>query len=329
LKNLFLLWLIFSGTNCFGQELFPSTQPATTLPKGVLSFRFSFQNYQEPYGRAKYWTAGRLMYGVTSKLTLIGTISASNHHIQTFPGSLLYYFKYHHYRVYPAFPYLFEGFNLYAQYRILSLDGAQKHLRLSFYGEASKVFTAHDVAEPNLLGDNSGVGGGLILTRLYKRWAFSFTGGYTIPFTYKDSVVTFKSGTMRSCSFSTGYRIFPGVYSGYNDVNVNLYAEIFVKSYGAAAMTYRKVPFSNEAFLPDDQYTFKTLSAGTYAEIRPSVQFIFKSQTRIDIGSAFPIYKKSYLYYYPLLFINVQKYFYSSKGKKQKQPFRKREQATG
>jgi hypothetical protein len=296
-----------------GQELFASTEPASTLPKGVFSMRINAERFQEPLGRSKYWTGFRAMYGVLRRFTLIGTFSASNHHLRAFPGNLLYYFRNHHNKVYPAFPYTAEGLNLYGKYRLLSWDGPQRHVRLAFYAEGSKVFGVHDIAEPNLSGDNTGIGGGMILTRLYKRWAVSFTGGYVHPFTLRDGSVSFRSGDLWRYDLSLGYRIFPGSYRGYSDVNINLYAEFFNRTYKAAVLEIEGEIYPNERFQQDDKYTYNTLVANSYTELRYSLQFIFHSKTRIDLGSAFPVYNKSYLNFYPLFFINFQKYLFKEK----------------
>lgn len=317
MKIFVFVCLLLQSIHVHAQELFPSTEQASTLPKGVFAARFSFQTFQEPLGRSKYWTALRAMYGLSRKLTVIGTLSASNHHLKAFPGSLINYFMLHHKKQYPAFPYLLEGVHFYAKYRLLSFDGEQRHLRMALYAEGSKVFGAHDTAEPNLMGDNSGMAGGLILTWLHKRLAVSFTGGYIHPLRYKDSIVTFRSGNTWNYALSSGYRIYPRTYSSYENVNINVYAELLGRAYEAASITYRGQTFTNSRFLlAGDPYSYATLIRGNYIELRPALQFIFKSKTRVDLGASFPVYNKSYLYYYPLFFVNVQKYFFPKDKKR-------------
>ena len=306
-----LLISFFIPQLLLAQELFPSTEQATTLPKKTISPRLSYQHYQEPLGRSKNWVGLRLMYGLTKTLTVIGTVSISNHHVKTYPGNLFEYFKNHHKKIYPAFPYLAEGVHLYAKQRIFKKDGPKKHFRISLYGEASKVFAVHDNAEPNLMGDNSGIGAGIILTKLSDRFAISFTGGFIHAFKYKDSIVSFESGDAMNFTLSAGYRIYPKKYIGYDDLNINVYIELFEKNYGAAKIKNRNVDFVNERFLPDDPYTYNSLIANNYLEMRPAIQFILSSDLRFDLGMAVPLYKKSYLYYTPMLFINIQKYIFA------------------
>jgi hypothetical protein len=315
LKIFFFLFLLANSFIAYGQELFPSTEPASTMPKGVVGARFLYESYKElPSNRTRYWGGLRLMYGATAKLTVMMTGTGSNHHLRKFPADLRNYFISHHSIVYKPNPFLIEGVNLYAKYRWFSKDEQNKHLRLAFYAEAGKAFVPHDEAEP-VLGDNTGIGGGIIGTKLHNRFAISLTCGYTHPFTYVDKAqqITFKSGNSWNYNLSLGYRVAPIRYSSYKNLNVNVYIEFINKSYDAAKMTVKGHNFDFDIFQNYDPLIYKSLIENRYSEIRPSIQFIFNSNNRIDIGVAQPFYNKSYMHFYPMFFFNIQKYFYPKK----------------
>jgi hypothetical protein len=300
------------------QELFPSNEPASTMPKGVIGLRFLYETYKElPSQRIRYWDALRLMYGITSNMTVMLTGSASNHHPKAFPSNLQNYFINHHQRFFPANPFLFEGLNLYVKYRIVNVDERQKHIRVAAIGEVCKSFVPHDEAEPNLMGDNSGAGGGLIGTILYKRFVVSFTGEAVRPFPYNDKKqnITFKAGNAWIYNLSFGYRIFPREYKTYKDLNVNLYVEFINKHYEKAVMTQDGKPFDFDIFQYFDLVIYNSLQENKYSEVRSSVQLIFNSNNRIDIGIAQPFIGKSYLHFYPMFFFSLQKYFYPGSKK--------------
>ena len=303
--------MVLSAFNAYSQELFPSTEPASTLPKKTISVRFGATSYQEPLGRAKYSTMLRAMYGATKKITVMMSAGGSNHHLKQFPGSLIQYFRLHHTRQYPAFPFLFDGVHAYVKWRIISQDMDKRHFRVALYGEGSRSFNVHDVAEPNLLEDNSGWGGGVITTMLLNRWAVSFTGGFVQPSRYKDSVAAMDYGRALMYNLSLGYRLFPVKYNSYQDVNINFYLEFLGKSYREASLAFRGNDFPIQYFLPEDPLTYNSLKNNSYVEVRPALQCIFNSSTRVDVGVALRVSSRSYAYYYPLFFINIQKYFFS------------------
>jgi hypothetical protein len=317
-KNLgIILFSFFCTGKVFSQELFPNTEPATTLSKKLLAYRQINEVYRDINDRARYYAGFRLMYGLLKNLTLMSTLGYSNHHLKTLPPNFTGYILNHHKKKYPTYPYLIEGINLYVKYNIVNFDEQQKHLRISAYGEVSKSFIAHTEAEPNLMTENSGYGGGLIFTRLYKRFAASVTWGFINSFAYKQqniyNTVKFKSGNAVLYNVSFGYRLYPKVYDSYSNVNINLYAEFINIDYQAAKIYYDGLPY-NYNFLNEKLsgtiYTYNGLIANKYSELRSSIQFIFNSTNRLDIGAAVPIYHRSYLHDYPLIFVNFQTNFF-------------------
>jgi hypothetical protein len=315
-KIVYISLLLITARSLSAQELFPTTEPASTVPTGVLGMRYTSQSYRDIGGRVKHSSAFRLMYGVNKNFSVIFSGCVSNHHYRNLPTDIGYYYLNHHKINYPASPTLFDGFNLYAKYRFLSIDEPQKHLRFAIYGEASNASVAHDEAEPNLMGDNAGYGGGLIVTRLHKRFALSVTTGFIVPFTYKDkkNPVTFRSGNCWEYDVSLGYRLYPKQYSDYGNLNINIYTEFINKAYNSAYITKNGEQYSYNAFQNWSPYIYNSLNEGKYSEMRSSIQFIINSISRIDLTMAVPVYNGSYTKRYPVLMINLQHYFFDKKN---------------
>jgi hypothetical protein len=314
MKKTILAFVLLMNTTSlmWGQELFPATESASSQPKGVPGVRFSYENYKElPSRRARYRNELRFIYGLTDKLSTSFAVTASNHHQKKFPTDLNNFFRNHHQRNFPQNPYQVEGLILHLKYRCLSIDRRQRHLRMAVFAAAAKSFVPHSEAEPHL-GDNSGVEGGWITTLLLKRFALSLNNGYILPFGYKapDQKITFDYGKAAYLNLSMGYRLIPSKYSDYNNLNVNVHLEFLGKTYGKAEMTVDGAPYSFEDFKNYDQFIYNSLQANTYVEVRPSIQFIFYSTTRLDLGVAQRFYSQSYLHFYPLFFVALQKNLY-------------------
>jgi hypothetical protein len=305
------------------QELYPLNEPASTLPKRVIGVRVFIKSYREESIYRNLFGA-RLMYGLTPRLTLMLTASASNHHGRDLPDKLVYHTHNGTQTLYStgAFqrgsrhPYLFNGLYAYAKYRFLSRDRQNGHFRMAAYAEASGVTSAHDETEPNLMDDTKGFGGGLLVTWLNRRFAASFTGGVIVPGAYNgfspDSAgpkvpTRIQYGRALVYNLSLGYLLFPRHNSGYRQTNVNLYAELIGRAYEQAKVTqygYVNVPIQTPL-----------LQAGSYVELHPGVQVIFNSNLRLDVSAGFPVYKKSYAHFYPVFYIALQRYFFPGTGK--------------
>lgn len=310
------LWI----TDAAAQELYPLTEPASTVPKQVLGVRIFNQSYLEPNNIYRNMTGLRLMYGATSKLTVMMNATVSNHHSKDLPPD----FPDHNTpQVGVPLPMRFNGVNLYGKYRLLSRDGRNSHLRLAVYGEYSYLDVAHDEAEPNLMDDTKGWGAGIITTYLKNHFAVSFTGGIIVPSQYRGDVpdlipglpaipATVKYGRAVNYSLSFGYLLFPKVYKNYDQPNLNVYVEFLGKSYERA-----KVYFDNIG-QPGTPYEvtgsgMQALGKGHYVEVHPGIQAIIKSNLRVDLSVGFPVIGKSYAHFYPLYSVGIQRYFYPRK----------------
>ncbi len=322
MRIFFSILFILLLTRTHSQELYPHNEPASTIPKGVLGIRQFNESYKD-LNIFRNMFAMRLMYGLLPKLTVMATIGVNNHHDKNFPSNLVSHTHSGSQTIYTTgnfkrgvqYPYQLGGIYLFAKYRFFTRDGQNKHLRMALYGDWSNNNVAHDEAEPNLQDDTKGLGGGLIVTALKKRFAVSLTTGVIIPGAYTglaednndSSLVSTKInyGNALKYNLSFGYLLSPKHYSDYKQTNINIYLEFMGKAYQQAKITqygFVDVPIQTPL-----------LQAGNYLEVHQGVQAIFNSNLRIDLSIGFPLINKSYARFYPIYMIGIQRYFYFKK----------------
>jgi hypothetical protein len=304
-RFIFIALIVLSGARAIGQELYPNSEPASITPKRALGVRFMNEAYTTSTD-FKSWHGAMFMYGLSSRLMFNAMVTTSNHHYKTLPFN--YIQKDANQTEYVAITsspdnYLFESVNFGFRYRFLNADADHKHFRMALYGNGVYAWQPHDEAEVSLMGDNKGVGGGLISTVLVHKLAVSLTAGVIKPFSYreKSSQISLEYGNAYNYSLSFGYLIYPFRYKNYNQTNINLYAELLGKSYDALTVTKAR----NNIIVLDNAY-----KQGNYIEFRPAIQFIIKSNLRIDCSTAFPLLNKSYIRKYPVCLLNIQYYFF-------------------
>ncbi len=330
-KLFFTVSVILLSIAVKAQELFPLNQPASVVPKNALGVRLSDIDYKE-VNLYRNIIALKLMYGFTPKLTIAVTTVVSNYHQKDLPFDFV---THCHTCTVPTanetpvqqgvqYPYIFDGVDLYAQYRFFSSDGQNQHFRMAAYGEASYINIQSHLAEPVLEDHNTGIGAGIIATYLIKHFAASFTGGFIIPKefdgnTYDNISINGSYPTILIYpdaliyNLSLGYLLYPQHYSNYRETNWNIYMEFTGKTYGPATVKQIESPFApynNYITFPNSN---PALQGCSYIEANPGVQCILRSDIRIDLSMAFPLVNKSYLHDYPLYIVGVQKYFYFNK----------------
>jgi len=315
--GLLLLTVLTFKTGLFGQELFPHNEPASSVPKNVLGLRLFCETYNEN-GTQRNLGALRMMYGLTSKLSLMATATISNHHSEYLPSGLVTHTHTGNQTNYQTgtfqrgliYPYRFNGIYLYGKYRFLTSDGQNKHFRMAAYGEYSNITSAHDETEPNLLDDTKGYGVGIVATYLKKHFAVSLTTGFIIPGEYSETVPDFYGGEQYTVvqygnalkyNLSFGYLLYPFVYKKYSQTNVNVYLEFIGKSYTTATIHQNGIEVPVQTDL---------LMKGNYIEAHPGLQFVINSNLRAEFSVGFPIVNKSYAHFYPLYMISIQRYFF-------------------
>ncbi|MDB5276603.1 MAG: hypothetical protein JWR61_1558 [Ferruginibacter sp.] len=154
-----------------------------------------------------------------------------------------------------------EGGSIYAKYRFLSNDAVQKHFRVAAFGTMS--FNNSDIhqQEINMYGHNTGFEAGMVVTQLLHKVALSSSislakavdNGNNNKYVYGT-----KNNKAINYSLSIGKLMLPKEYSNYHQTNINLMVE-----------TLSQV---------------NTGSGKYYLDIAPSIQLIFNSESRIDIG---------------------------------------------
>ncbi len=317
-----LLFIFLLAGQLDAQELYPLSEPASTMPKGVLGVRLFSETYKE-VNQWRNMTGLRFMYGLTPRFSVYLTGIASNHHGEKMPVE----FPFHNTPERGAYyPYKFNGVHLYGKYRFLTIDRQQEHLRMAAYAEGTWVKTTHHETEPDLMmGDNSGAGAGWIGTYLYRKFAVSATVGAIFPLSYSgdspdpiptlpDVPVKIQYGKALTYSLSFGYLLFPRQYESYDQPNINLYLELRGKAFDVAqAWVFYGTPRSY--LLATERYP-PALQKGYYVDISPGLQLILRSNLRFDFSVTFSTLGTSYARLYPVYNIGIQRYFFPGERSK-------------
>jgi len=187
--------------------------------------------------------------------------------------------------------FIWEGARLYAKYRFLSLDEMHKHFRMAAFGALVYSRNHLDHNELNAMGDQSVAQAGIIATQLWHKLAISGTGSLVEVLNKERWEKGFEDKyAFRSFNYSlsAGYLLFPLEYADYDQTNVNLYAEL---------LGSRNLNFDSEKF---------------YVDLAPSIQFIFNSTGKLNLGYRFQlnsdIYrlsKESFMISYEHIFLNA------------------------
>ena len=241
-----LLALCLMALACLthAQELYVNTEPASNMAAHSLGIRLENQGYTTPVFKNR--TTLEAMYGATGKLMLHGAAYVSNFY-QTSQR--------------------FEGGSFYAKYRFLSIDSVQKHFRGAVFGKIAGSRNPYAMQEIALEGDNAGLQGGLVFTQLLHKLAISGSASYLKGLNSTNDLGAI-TGSKEALAYtlSAGYLLLPKRYTSYDQVNLNLYAEILGKTN----------PGYNQS----------------YMDIAPAVQFIFNSVCRFDLSYRTPLYNK-------------------------------------
>lgn len=159
-----------------------------------------------------------------------------------------------------------EGGSVYAKYRFFSEDDVQSHFRMALYGRYSLNRADIHQQELETMGHNTGYEGGFIATKLLHKVALSSSISYEKALDNKPDYKFPATESNRALNYtlSVGKLMLPKVYANYNQVNVNLMIELLGQ----------RLNGNKKSFL----------------DIGPAIQFIIKSQARVDLGYRRQIY---------------------------------------
>lgn len=158
-----------------------------------------------------------------------------------------------------------ESGKAYVKYRFFSNDDVHKHLRIAAFADAGFTRNPYTYMDANLEGDNDGVQLGVIATQLVNKLAVSGTVSYLKILGDNNGELHHQTRAynMLNYSLSTGYLLLPKEYVNYNQTNVNLYLE-------ALGMQG----------LDKNHYSL---------DLAPALQFIFNSNSKINLGYRFQV----------------------------------------
>jgi len=185
----------------------------------------------------------------------------------------------------------YESARVYAKYRFLSNDDVHKHFRMAAFATAAYSRNHLQHNELNLMGDHSGVQAGLIATQLWNKLAVSGTASLIEVLDEKrnDKPQEYAFQSL-NYSLSAGYLVLPRVYKDYDQTNLNIYAEL---------LGGQNLDWEYEKY---------------YLDLAPSLQLIFKSTSKLNLGYRFQLksdiyrnMKNSWMISYEYIFLNALK----------------------
>jgi hypothetical protein len=257
MQRLTLLLLVFFYQSAKAQELYVFTEPASNM--AAKSFGFRLNNYlmNETYsGKLNYMLMPEVMWGASKRIMIHGeAIFGTQSRDDGFVTN-------------PGQRFVLEGGSFYAKYRFYSVDEVHSHFRVAAFGRYSfNNSYIHEYAI-NLTGHNSGYEGGIVATKLINKVALSASGSYLHVLDNGKEKFLYgnKSRNAVNYTLSFGKLMLPKEYTSFNQTNVNLMLEMLGQT---------------------------NLNKGyTYIDIAPSVQFIFLSKMRVDVGYRHPLVTK-------------------------------------
>ncbi|HSU28948.1 MAG TPA: hypothetical protein VLJ68_11230, partial [Chitinophagaceae bacterium] len=160
MKRLLVLAGFMISLPSFSQELYVFTEPASNMPAHSMSLKLTSHLYTHvnSFGRLAQRYYPQAMLGLNKKIMLHLGVTFSNVHTSAFR---------------------YESASLYLKYRFLSNDDIHEHFRMAAFLDASITSAPFQFDEIGLMGDKSGIEGGLIATQLLNRLALSATLSHT------------------------------------------------------------------------------------------------------------------------------------------------------
>ncbi|KAI9428806.1 hypothetical protein F5148DRAFT_1296709 [Russula earlei] len=228
------------------QELYVFTEPASNMPAHSLSVKQTMKVLHDASSEAiNQRQSTELMFGLNKDWMVHASTTFSNMYSHAFQ---------------------WESVRMYTKYRFLTRDDLYSHFRMAAFAEASYSRNVPHYDELSLEGDHKGVQAGVIATQLLHKLALSSSVSLIENFQEgrgEKSVYSAQSYEGLNYSVSAGYLLFPRQYTNYNQINVNLYAELL----GQKSLDLNR----------------------SYLDVAPAIQFIFNSQAKLNAGYRFQV----------------------------------------
>lgn len=154
-----------------------------------------------------------------------------------------------------------EGGSIYGKYRFLSHDAMQRHFRMALFGRLSYNNSDIHQEEISMYGHNTGMELGMVATQLLHKVALSASTSFSKATDNGGNnkfVYGLDNSKALNYTFSVGKLMLPKQYKDYRQPNLNLMLEVL-----------------SQVNIGSGKY---------YVDMAPSVQMIFNSQSRVDIG---------------------------------------------
>ncbi|MFM7671244.1 MAG: hypothetical protein ACKO6Q_01465 [Bacteroidota bacterium] len=211
MSRIIILALLICLGQLRAQELYVFTDPASNIPARSINAKFKAHGVgaDQIFGRATYRMMPQLTTGLTKKLQIRLSASASNMHTSSLQA---------------------ESVGLGVKYRILSNDGVHKHFRIAAYADGILSRVPFHYEEIGMMGDKTGLEAGLIATQLWHKFALSGSVSRTevLDGSRYDGQSYFPSRQYQSLNYSVsgGYLLLPRAYTDYKQPNLNIYLEM-------------------------------------------------------------------------------------------------------
>ena len=249
MQKIFIVIILLSCRYARGQELYVYTEPASNMPAHSVSTRLTGNFIGKNQG-----VTNRFMQRYTPELMLGLNRKWMLHIGGTFADMHTGNFRW-------------ESVYTYIKYRFLSVDDVHKHFRMAAFADVAYSRSPFEFDEISLQGDKSGIGFGIVATQLVNRLAISTTVSHTqlLDASRNDKIYYTPARNYQAMNYalSAGYLLIPRNYTDYKQTNINLYVELLGQ---------------------------QTLDRKThYVDAAPAIQFIFNSNSKLNIGYRFQI----------------------------------------
>ncbi|MES1221839.1 MAG: hypothetical protein ABUT20_40450 [Bacteroidota bacterium] len=249
MQKIFIVVILLSCFTVRGQELYVYAEPASNMPAHSITAKLSGNFIGENQSIDK-----RFMQRYTPEIMFGLNRKWMLHVGGTFADMHTRNFRW-------------ESVFTYIKYRFLSRDNVHSHFRMAAFADAAYSRSPFEFDEISLQGDKSGIALGLIATQLINKLAVSATVSHTqvLDASRNDKVLYTPSRNYQAMNYalSAGYLLFPRNYTDYKQTNLNLYVELLGQ---------------------------QTLDRKTdYWDLAPAIQFIFNSNSKLNIGYRFQV----------------------------------------